>query len=1225
MISFFKNPHELHFAVQHQQVFHSADISKLNWLFGNAILLVQKELEGSFLGPRKEMITPWSTNAVEITQNMGLAGIERIEELFMHDKRAFDPMLKALYQHPGQSIFDIEVEPHPIIDVVDIAAYNQSEGLALTDEEVDYLLGVADELGRPLTDGEVFGFSQVNSEHCRHKIFNGSFVIDGQEQSSTLFQLIKKTSKEQPGRIVSAYKDNVAFVKGPVVQQFAPKTQDKPDYFTQKDFASVLSLKAETHNFPTTVEPFNGAATGSGGEIRDRMAGGQGSVPLAGTAVYMTSYSRLEEGRSWEQKVPERPWLYQTPADILIKASNGASDFGNKFGQPLICGSVLTFEHQEGEQTFGFDKVIMQAGGVGYGKESDSIKQEVTKGDKIVILGGDNYRIGMGGGAVSSVDTGQFANAIELNAVQRSNPEMQKRVCNAVRAMTEMDENPIVSIHDHGAGGHLNCLSELVEDTGGRIEVDKLPIGDPTLSEKEIIGNESQERMGLVIKEKDISLLKAIAERERSPMFEVGEATGDHKFTFAGKAGKNPIDWELSHMFGSSPKTVLTDDSSEQGFSQLSYDVTKVEEYLTAVLKLEAVACKDWLTNKVDRCVTGRVAKQQTTGEIQLPLNNVAVMALDFVGNKGVATSIGHAPVAAMVNVASGSRLAITEALTNLIWAPIADGLEGVSLSANWMWPAKNVGENYRLYKAVEAISEYAIALGINIPTGKDSLSMTQKYPDGKKVLAPGTVVISSIGEVTDINKVVTPELKKVSGSVLLYIPIGNQKPNLGGSSLAQVIGQLGTETADILDADYFKTLFSTIQSAISAGKIFSGHDVSSGGLITTLLEMNFPNASGGMEIDLSGLEGDAVAQLFNEHPALVIQCLPETKTLLNDQGLNFLEIGAPQADRTLNVTANGTDLSLDIDEYRDIWYRTSFLLDSKQTLPELAKTRFDSYKTQALTYSFPEHFSGKLTDMGLAATRTSSTGLKAAIIREKGVNSDREMAYMLHLAGFDVKDVHMTDLISGRETLEDIQMIVFVGGFSNSDVLGSAKGWAGAFKYNERAKKALDAFYARPDTLSLGVCNGCQLMMELGLIFPELGDHHPRMLHNESGKFECTFTAVTLSDNSSVMLSSLSGSKLGIWAAHGEGKFGFDRKDRSYNVIGNYHINQYPANPNGSEDGAAMVCSDDGRHLAMMPHLERSMFPWNWPHYPADRTNDDVSPWIEAFINARKWVEKHK
>ncbi len=1224
MISFFKNPNHLIYVAQHQSTFGQQDISKLSWLFGGADLLDEKSLNGSFLGPRKEMITPWSTNAVEITQNMGIVGIERIEELTYHDGSDFDPMLKAVYKHPGQEVFDIHVEPHPIEEIADIEAYNNQEGLALTGEEIEYLEGVSEQLGRPLTDSEVFGFSQVNSEHCRHKIFNGTFVIDGQEKPNTLFQLIKKTSKEHPGRLISAYKDNVAFIKGPVVQQFAPATQDKPDYFEQKDFNSVLSLKAETHNFPTTVEPFNGAATGSGGEIRDRMAGGQGSLPLAGTAVYMTAYSRLEEGRSWEHKVDERQWLYQTPADILIKASNGASDFGNKFGQPLICGSVLTFEHEENDQTFGYDKVIMQAGGIGYGKERDSLKQEVKEGDKIVILGGDNYRIGMGGGAVSSVDTGEFANAIELNAVQRSNPEMQKRVANAVRAMTEMDENPVVSIHDHGAGGHLNCLSELVEDTGGRISVDQLPVGDPTLSEKEIIGNESQERMGLVIKEKDIQLLKDIADRERSPMFDVGQVTNDHKFTFEGKKGKNPIDWELSHMFGSSPKTVLTDDSRVNQFGELEYDNNKISEYLEAVLQLEAVACKDWLTNKVDRCVTGRVATQQTTGPLQLPLNNVAVMALDFISNKGVATAIGHAPVAAMVDVAAGSRLAIAEALTNLIWAPIEGGLSGISLSANWMWPAKNSGENYRLYSAVEAVSEFAIALGINIPTGKDSLSMTQKYPDGKKVLAPGTVVISSMGEVSDINKVVTPEIKNVDDSILLYVSLSKSQPALGGSSFAQTLGQLGTNTADITSPEYFISTFSTIQEAIDQGLILAGHDVSSGGLITTLLEMNFPNNQGGLSVDLSQLDGDISTQLFNENPALVLQCKPNIKTLLDNNQIDYSEIGTPDSARVLTVNLGQDTMEFDIDHYRDIWFKTSYLLDSRQTQPELAEARFKGYKQQALSYRFPENFGGTYDQLGLAPTRKTKTGVKAAIIREKGVNSDREMAYMLYLAGFDVKDVHMTDLISGRETLEDIKMIVFVGGFSNSDVLGSAKGWAGAFKYNEKAKRALESFYARPDTLSLGVCNGCQLMMELGLIFPGLGDDHPRMRHNASGKFECIFTAVKIVDNPSVMLSSLSGTQLGIWAAHGEGKFGFEGEHRSYNVIGSYHIDQYPANPNGSADGAAMICSDDGRHLAMMPHLERSMFPWNWPYYPPDRENDEVSPWIEAFINARKWVEKH-
>jgi phosphoribosylformylglycinamidine synthase len=707
MISFFRTPAQLIYAVGHAQPFSNEDIQKLVWLFGNAERLGDQKLAGPFIGPRREMITPWSTNAVEITQTMGIKGIQRIEDFISaNGAAAFDRMLQHRYDSLDQELYTIHHVPDPIIFIDDIEAYSKKEGLALSKEEVDYLDDVSRKLGRKLTDSEVFGFSQVNSEHCRHKIFNGTFIIDGIEMPDTLFQLIKKTSKAHPNFIVSAYKDNVAFIKGPVIEQFAPDRQDIADYFKIKDIESVISLKAETHNFPTTVEPFNGAATGSGGEIRDRLAGGKGSLPLAGTAVYITSYPRLDNGRPWEKKFPARQWLYQTPAEILIKASDGASDFGNKFGQPLICGSVLTFEHFEDGKKHGFDKVIMLAGGVGYGKEKDSQKEHLQPGDKIVLMGGDNYRIGMGGGAVSSVATGEFNNAIELNAVQRSNPEMQKRVMNAIRAMAESDINPIVSIHDHGAGGHLNCFSELLEETGGTIHVDQLPVGDPTLSDKEIISNESQERMGLAIRSKDLKTLQDAATRERAPLYVAGIATGDKKLTFTDqKKNTTALALEVNHLFGSSPKTILKDNTPKSELSPMSFDPSKFEFYLTQVLQLEAVACKDWLTNKVDRSVTGRVAMQPTCGPIQLPLNNVAVMALDFNNNKGVATSIGHAPAAALVDPARGSQLAISEALLNIIWTPLTHGLRGISLSANWMWPAKNEGENARLYSAVEAVS----------------------------------------------------------------------------------------------------------------------------------------------------------------------------------------------------------------------------------------------------------------------------------------------------------------------------------------------------------------------------------------------------------------------------------------------------------------------------------------------------------------------------------------
>ncbi len=1207
-----------------------AQVEKLSWLFGNALKLEETQLPGNFIGPRKEMVTPWSTNAVEITQTMGVEGINRIEEFVTYKEGdAQDPMLQKVYEGLDQEIFTITHQPEDIQEIDDIADYNEREGLALSKDEIDYLHQVSHSLGRKLTDSEVFGFSQVNSEHCRHKIFNGSFIIDGEEKEKSLFQLIKETSAKNPNRLVSAYKDNVAFVKGPRIEQFAPKRQDVAEEFDINDVESILSLKAETHNFPTTVEPFNGAATGSGGEIRDRMAGGRASIPLAGTAVYMTSYPRLTDDKSWEQQNEPRPWLYQTPLDILIKASNGASDFGNKFGQPLICGSLLTFELNQEQKAWGYDKVVMLAGGVGFGYANGSHKGMPEVGDKVVVLGGDNYRIGMGGGSVSSVATGQYGNAVELNAIQRSNPEMQKRVFNAIRGLAEMSENPIVSIHDHGAGGHLNCLSELLEETGGVIDVSKLPVGDPTLSAKEIIGNESQERMGLIIKEQDLPLLQDLADRERAPMYVVGEVTGDMRFKFENGNDRSPMDWELSHMFGSSPKTVLKDASQQENQPEITYDESKLQSYLEDVLSLEAVACKDWLTNKVDRCVSGRVAKQQTAGPVQLPLNNVAVMALDFQGKKGVATSIGHAPVAGLINPAAGSRLAVSEALLNLIWAPIEEGLAGVSLSANWMWPAKNEGENARLYEAVEAVSKFSIELGINVPTGKDSLSMTQKYPDGKTVYSPGTVIISSVGEVTDLNKVVEPVLRDVAESILIFIDFSSTQNELGGSSFAQTQNQLGSNTPDVSDSNYFKKAFDVIQDLIKEDLILSGHDISAGGLITTLLELCFSKNTIGLDLNLSELNsGDIVKMLFSENPGIVIQVeeSSEALSLLSDSNIKFKVIGRPNWNRSFTIQDGTTEHHLDIDHLRDTWYDSSHRLDSHSLQSgEHGRVRFENYKKQSLRYNFKPEFTGKYDQYGIDPLRRTPTGVKAAIIREKGINSDREMAWDLYLAGFDVKDIHMTDLISGREDLADVNFIVFTGGFSNSDVLGSAKGWAGAFLYNDKAKAALENFYARENTLSLGVCNGCQLMMELGLIYPEQ-EEHPKMHHNSSGKFECSFLNVDIPENNSVMLKSMAGSRLGIWMAHGEGKFNFPLDEDSYEISGKYSYSEYPGNPNGSDFDAAFVHSKNGRHLAMMPHLERSMFPWNWAHYPEDRKSDQVSPWIEAFVNAKNWVvEKTK
>ena len=1241
MIRFFQTPQKTVIATEVDHTLSEQEIKELNWLYGEATLLDAEQLEGYFVGPRREMVTPWSTNAVEITQNMGLKGISRIEEYWaVANKDAeHDEMLQRMYNGLNQDIFTINIKPEPIKYVDNLEEYNEQEGLALSPEEIEYLHGLEKQNGRPLTDSEIFGFAQINSEHCRHKIFGGTFIIDGKEMESSLFAMIKKTTQENPNKILSAYKDNVAFAQGPVVEQFAPKDQSTSDWFQVKDIESVISLKAETHNFPTTVEPFNGAATGTGGEIRDRMGGGVGSWPIAGTAVYMTAYPRLKDDdkltRDWESILPVRQWLYQTPEQILIKASNGASDFGNKFGQPLICGSVLTFEHQESNDTkYAYDKVIMLAGGVGYGTKRDCLKKEPQKGNKVVVVGGDNYRIGLGGGSVSSVDTGRYSNGIELNAVQRANPEMQKRAYNLVRALCEEDVNPVVSIHDHGSAGHLNCLSELVEECGGEIDMTKLPIGDKTLSSKEIIANESQERMGLLIDEKHIEHVRRIAERERAPLYVVGETTGDAHFSFKQGDGVKPFDLDVAQMFGHSPKTIMRDNTVERHYADVTYSQDKINEYLDRVLQLEAVACKDWLTNKVDRSVTGKIARQQCQGELQLPLSDCGVVALDYRGEKGIATALGHAPQAGLADPAAGSVLSVAEALTNIVWAPLAEGMDSLSLSANWMWPCRSQeGEDARLYAGVKALSDFCCDLHINVPTGKDSLSLSQQYPNGEKIISPGTVIVSAGGEVSDIKKVVSPVLVNDKNASLYHIDFSFDEQRLGGSAFAQSLGKVGDDVPTVKNPEYFADAFMAIQQLIEKGWIMAGHDISAGGLITTLLEMCFANTKGGLHINLHDIcaDGDIVKTLFAENPGVVIEVSDEHKQefkdFMEEQGVGFAKIGYPVEDsRTIVVKANDTEMTFDIDALRDTWYKTSYLLDRKQSFNGKAKERFANYKNQPLEMIFPKSFTGKLSQYGLNPDRwkngqssmVNGQSPKAAIIREKGTNGEREMAYMLYLAGFDVKDVMMTDLITGRETLEEVNLIVFCGGFSNSDVLGSAKGWAGAFLFNPKAKEALDKFYARKDTLSLGICNGCQLMVELGLT----GAKGAKMLHNDSHKFESEFISLSIPQNNSVMFGSLSGSKLGLWVAHGEGKFHLPEAESAYNVIAKYNYAGYPANPNGSDYNVAGICSADGRHLCMMPHLERAFFPWQNAWYPSDRKNDEVTPWIEAFVNARKWIE---
>lgn len=1251
-----------------------------------------KEITGPFVGPRKELTSPWSSNVADIARNVGVPQIHRVERFtkvaINPTNATYDPMLERLYESVSEKTLELTTLPSPFFKISKLDVFNKQEGLALSPEELAFLTEEQLNLNRKFTDCEVYSFAQINSEHCRHKIFNGTFFLNGQKQKLTLFQLIKDTSHASPKFVVSAYKDNIAFLSGTSICNLITRQRIQLDYLPSSDLSNgglwhyeytqgdiVLSLKAETHNFPSTVEPFYGASTGAGGEIRDRMAGGCGSFPLAGTAVYMTSYTRLtknsnEDIPDWERAIQARKWKHKSPQEILTKASNGASDFGNKFGQPLVAGSILTFEgfasiiHNDLDQSkiapsqstssrlYAYDRCVMLAGGVGFAYACDTEKLDPEIGDKIVLLGGDNYRIGMGGGSVSSVSGGQLSTQLELNAVQRANPEMQKRVYNVIRNIVEQDENCIKSIHDHGAGGHVNCFSELLTDVGGVIDLSCLPIGDPTLSAREIIANESQERMGLLVNSGHVSRLKKIAERERAPMYIVGEVTGDQMLIFKSADGSTPVNLPLKTLFGNTPQTVIKDDALTLQFKELSYSITNGEELLNtlkSVLYLESVACKDWLTNKVDRSVSGKVAMQQCTGPYQLPLNDAGVIALDYSGTKGVAISIGHAPIIGLLDEQAGSVISVAESITNMAFCPLEFGLEGIALSANWMWPSGNKGEDYRLYRAVEALSSFAKDLGISVPTGKDSLSMTMEYSEHEKVLAPGTVVVSATALVREINKAVSAELKSIDRTKLLYLDLsGVSDFPLGGSCFSQIFSSIGGNVPSVADLGKFKAGFSTIQHFINSGIILAGHDISSGGLITCITEMAVVGDVG-VSISLALDEDCIIPFLFCEKPSVIFQIKDSDSEVvmeyMKDAGLSFLCIAEVSVEQEsipkFTLNAGRFSFSISIKDLRSFWLRRSTELEFHQTKPESVYQKLKTFgasqecyiekehSTSKLDYVFPKFFTGKADDYGISiasncisesSTISDTSKIRAAIIREQGTNGEREMAAALHCAGFDVFDITMHDLSKGRASLDDIQFVVFPGGFANADVLGAGRGWASVFKYNKLARLELSKFFARKDTLSLGVCNGCQLLMTLGLI----DSNQATMQRNLSEKFESGFVTVDIMQTNSIMLRCLTGTRLGVWIAHGEGRFSLPTVEDEYCIPLKYSSALYPLNPNGSDYNAAALVSADGRHLAMMPHLERSIFSWQWPYkdQQLELCSMEITPWAIAFIAAKKWIE---
>ncbi|MDD2942817.1 MAG: phosphoribosylformylglycinamidine synthase, partial [bacterium] len=856
------------------------------------------------------------------------------------------------------------------------------------------------------------------------------------------------------------------------------------------------------------------------------------------------------------------------------------------------------------------------------------------------MLGGDNYRIGMAGGSVSSVDTGAYNSQVELSAVQRANPEMQKRVFNFIRALVEAGENPVVMIHDHGAGGHINCFSELLEELGGRIDLAALPVGDPTLSARELVCNESQERMGLVVPRSALPLLEKLSERERCPMYVVGEITGEEKVVFQAADGSKPVDLALDVLFGASPKTVLVDETREAAESPTPRPVAGYEEFkskLDKMLALEAVGSKDWLTNKVDRSVTGRVLMQQCAGQYQLPVNDAGVVALDFTAKTAIANALGHAPVPGLADPEAGSVLSIAEAITNLAFVPLEKGLGSVVLSANWMWPAKQNGENARLYRAVRAASDFAQALRIAIPTGKDSMSMTMRYSDGADVKAPGTVVITAAGHCDAPQHMATVDFKPIDDSEVVYVDLSSDNSfPLGGSAWATVNGVVGSDVPSVKNPAIFAAGFNIVQELLRAGKILAGHDISAGGLITALLEMAI-SSDVGAEVFADTLEGassevDFFSLLLCEKPGLLLQVrgtdMSSVLAAFADRGvlaqrLARLTPGVPE----IMLCTDRCRRFLALDEYRRKWMKTSFRLDRLQVAKGKAEERFSTFDQHPLHFVYPTGFTGQAGDYGVDLHRTTATGLQAAIVREKGTNGDREMAFAMHAAGFDVRDVAMSDLVAGREDLSDVRFLVFPGGFSNSDVLGAARGWAGVFRYNPNAMDALQNFYQREDTMSLGVCNGCQLVTLLNVIAPN-AKRSPQMLHNDSGKFESTFLAVEIPENRSIMLRGLAGTRLGIWVAHGEGKFSLPEDAAGHHdIVMQYVSSDYPANPNGSDFNTAGITSLDGRHLAMMPHLERAVFPWQWAYLPELLREEKaaISPWMLAFVAARDWLKENR
>jgi phosphoribosylformylglycinamidine synthase len=1221
------------------------------------------------VGPRMNFTTAWSTNAVSVCHACGLRGINRIErsrrymieaatplaeeQMSLFLTEVHDRMTECQYVDP-LTTFATGIQPEATLEVplveegrVALERLNREMGLAFDEWDLDHYTDLfLKRIGRNPTNVECFDIAQSNSEHSRHWFFKGRLVIDGEEQQKHLIALIQDTLEANPGNSAIAFRDNSSAIRGYPIKTILPTEPGRVSPFRLENLDYHIIFTAETHNFPSGVAPFPGAETGTGGRIRDVHATGRGSLVVAGTAAYCVGNLQIPGYvLPWEDPNFAYPSNLAPPLQIEIDASDGASDYGNCFGEPVIQGYTRSFGLRlpNGERRE-WIKPIMFSGGIGQ-MDATHVEKGAPQKDMLVVkIGGPAYRIGMGGGAASSMVQGENVAELDFNAVQRGDAEMEQKVNRVIRACVELgDANPIVSIHDQGAGGNCNVLKEIVDPAGARIEVRDIPVGDDTLSALEIWGAEYQEQDALLLRPEHADLFQSICDRENVSAAFVGTVTGDGKIVLHdSQDDSTPVNLELDAVLGNMPRKVFEFDRITPKLEPLILpDGLTIRNALDRVLRLLSVGSKRFLTTKVDRSVSGLIARQPCVGPLQLTVADVAVIAQSHFGVTGAATAIGEQPIKGLIDPAAMARMSVGEALTNLVWARVS-ALEDVKCSGNWMWAAKLPGEGAAIYDAAVATRDMMIELGIAIDGGKDSLSMAALAPDGsggdETVKAPGELTISAYVTCPDITKTVTPDLKLQGNGKILYVDLGGGSCRLGGSALAQVFSQIGDETPDVEDVSLLKRTFNTVQELIEEGVISAGHDRSDGGLITALLEMAFAG-NVGIDIDVEAPGAKALEVLFSEELGLIIEVAEadEDRVVALFAGANVpcRRIGETKADQGIEIRCAGeTVLSGDVRELRDLWEETSFQLDLLQANPNcVEQERSGLRELHGPKYVVP--FVVEPTSQALLEAKDKP---RVAIIREEGSNGDREMTSAFYSAGFEVWDVLMSDLLAGRVNLGGFRGLAFVGGFSFADVLDSAKGWAGVIRFNETLWTQFQEFYNRPDTFSLGVCNGCQLHALLGWVpWQDIPDEiQPRFIRNASGRFESRFSTVQIQESPAIMFQGMEGARLGVWVAHGEGQALFpdsailERIEKQHLAPVRFvdeeggATERYPFNPNGSPHGIASMCSPDGRHLAMMPHPERAFLQWQWGWTPPDWNSAQiVSPWIKMFQNAREWCER--